>query len=82
MQPLWREPESFLATHLVSRPTFSFRKFRFLQTLATRNLTAILRRHLDLLLCLGVELRDAACAPYSFLDAVPLNSLWYLVIPL
>jgi hypothetical protein len=45
-------------------------------------LTTILCRNFNLLLSLGVEVRDSACAPQSFVDAVPFNTLWYLAIPL
>ena len=36
----------------------------------------------DLLLSLGVEVRDSACGPYSFVAALRFNTLWYLAIPL
>jgi hypothetical protein len=39
-------------------------------------------RNFDLLLSLEVEVRDSACGPYSFVDALPFNTLWYLAIPL
>jgi hypothetical protein len=45
-------------------------------------LTTILRWNFNPLLSLGVEVRDSACAPQSFVDAVPSNTLWYLAIPL
>ena len=80
-QLLWQESESFLVNQLVGSPSFSFPKLRLWQPHRHEILLRV-DWNFDLLLSLWLKCATRLAAPYSFVDAMAFNSLWYLAISL